>query len=81
MLLSVASAAAMHPFILTEPSAVLATLSCASSPVVYAPAMNERMWTNAVTQRNVATLTELGVRFVGPGEGIVALATVLLIAD
>ena len=44
----------------------------AASPVILAPAMNERMWANPVVQRNVATLREGGYRFVGPGEGWLA---------
>ena len=46
------------------------------SPVLLAPAMNERMWTNSVVQRNVATLTEHGHQFVGPGAGWLACRTV-----
>ncbi|MGB2987384.1 MAG: flavoprotein [Phycisphaerae bacterium] len=44
----------------------------AGSPVVLAPAMNERMWANPVVQRNVTTLSELGFKLVGPGEGWLA---------
>ena len=44
----------------------------AASPVVLAPAMNERMWANPIVQRNVTSLTELGYRFVGPEEGWLA---------
>ena len=44
----------------------------ADSPVVLAPAMNERMWANPIVQRNVATLTEQGYKFIGPGEGWLA---------
>ncbi|MGD2109918.1 MAG: flavoprotein [Phycisphaerae bacterium] len=46
------------------------------SPVLFAPAMNERMWANPVTQRNVTALTDLGHRFIGPGEGWLACRTV-----
>ena len=38
-------------------------------PVVVAPAMNPRMWANAATQANVATLRARGVELVGPEEG------------
>ena len=41
-------------------------------PVLMAPAMNNRMWENPIVQRNVATLGEFGVRFVGPSEGKLA---------
>ncbi len=43
-----------------------------ASPVLLAPAMNDRMWTNQVVQRNVTTLKESGYHFVGPGEGWLA---------
>lgn len=52
-----------------------AVLSSAS-PVVLAPAMNDRMWKNPILQRNVATLTEQGYRFIGPGEGWLACRSV-----
>jgi phosphopantothenoylcysteine decarboxylase / phosphopantothenate---cysteine ligase len=51
---------------------VLATLACAHSPVVMAPAMHERMWQRPSTQRNLATLQRDGVQFVGPVEGALA---------
>jgi len=41
-------------------------------PVIMAPAMNNRMWENAIVRRNVATLTEHGIGFVGPVEGNLA---------
>lgn len=44
----------------------------AASPVIVVPTMNDRMWANPIVARNVATLTELGYRFVGPGEGWLA---------
>lgn len=53
-------------------SAVMA-LDC---PLVLAPAMNERMYRNAVLQRNIALLKGLGVRFVEPGTGSLACGTV-----
>ena len=41
-----------------------------STPVVVAPAMNEQMWQNPVTQRNLKTLQDLlGYHQVGPDEG------------
>lgn len=52
---------------------LLSTILCASPrPVMIAPAMNPQMWKNKVTQRNVATLRELGYHFVEPGEGEMA---------
>ena len=44
----------------------------AASSVVVAPAMNERMWSNPVVQRNVAALQELNYILLGPGEGWLA---------
>ncbi len=52
---------------------VLSTLIIArDSPLLIAPAMNPRMWANPVVRRNVQTLTDLGVHFVGPCEGWLA---------
>lgn len=56
---------------------VTATVMAAfpSVPVLVAPAMNDGMWANPVVQRNVKTLTELGYRTIGPGEGWLACGT------
>ncbi len=48
----------------------------AASPVLLAPAMNERMWNNPVVQRNVESLRSLNYDVVGPGEGWLACRTV-----
>ena len=40
--------------------------------VLVAPAMNVRMWEHAATQANMKTLSERGVRVVGPNEGDMA---------
>ncbi len=48
------------------------TLLATDKPVLMAPAMNVRMWTQPATQRNLATLRRDGVRFVGPDEGAMA---------
>ncbi len=49
---------------------LLTTLCLATAaPLVLAPAMNQQMWANAATQTNVATLTQRGVRLLGPGIG------------
>jgi len=51
---------------------LLSTLLLASiSPVLLAPAMNQAMWLNPVTQRNVAQLVALfpGLKLVGPQNG------------
>jgi phosphopantothenoylcysteine decarboxylase/phosphopantothenate--cysteine ligase len=47
----------------------------AASPVVVAPAMNNRMWANPAVKDNVAKLNERGYRFVGPKEGWLACRT------
>lgn len=49
------------------------TLLCgADSEILMAPAMNERMWQNPATQRNIEILQERGIHLVGPGEGHLA---------
>jgi phosphopantothenoylcysteine decarboxylase/phosphopantothenate--cysteine ligase len=52
--------------------AVLATLSCTASPVLFAPAMHERMWLAPATQRNVQRLRDDGALMVGPVQGALA---------
>jgi len=48
-------------------------IACASrAPVIVAPAMDAGMWEHAATQRNVATLRELGYRIVEPEVGALA---------
>src|SRR3990172_10346525 len=49
--------------------AVTTLVISAASPVVLAPAMNDRMWANPIVQRNVAALKQHGFTLVGPGEG------------
>ncbi len=52
---------------------ILSTVLLATrKPMLFAPAMNEGMWDNPVTQRNVQTLKDLGCRFVDPGVGDLA---------
>ncbi|MEZ5155007.1 MAG: bifunctional phosphopantothenoylcysteine decarboxylase/phosphopantothenate--cysteine ligase CoaBC [Solirubrobacterales bacterium] len=46
-------------------------LACVA-PRIVAPAMNGRMWEDAATQANVATLRERGVTVLEPGEGQLA---------
>ena len=45
-------------------------------PVLVAPAMNNYMYDNPVTQRNIRTLTELGFRFIEPRESLLACGDV-----
>ena len=47
-------------------------LLATDKPVLMAPAMNVRMWHHKATQRNLATLKDDGVLFVGPDEGDMA---------
>lgn len=46
-------------------------LACAA-PRLVAPAMNDRMYADAATQANLATLRERGVEVIDPGEGRLA---------
>ncbi|MEE9347096.1 MAG: bifunctional phosphopantothenoylcysteine decarboxylase/phosphopantothenate--cysteine ligase CoaBC [Robiginitomaculum sp.] len=48
------------------------TLLATDTPVLYAPAMNVRMFEHAATQRNIARLKADGAHFVGPDEGDMA---------
>jgi len=52
-------------------STVILTM-LSSTPMLMAPAMNNRMWENPIVQKNVNTLKECGVLFVGPVEGKLA---------
>jgi len=47
----------------------------ASCPVLFCPAMNVNMYTNAVVQRNMKVLRSLGYEFVEPGTGRLACGT------
>ena len=47
-------------------------LLATDTPVLAAPAMNMRMWTHPATAANVRTLEARGIRFVGPGVGVMA---------
>jgi phosphopantothenoylcysteine decarboxylase/phosphopantothenate--cysteine ligase len=49
-----------------------AILLAADCPVLVAPAMNPKMWSNRATQRNVAQLRADGVHFIGPNSGEMA---------
>ena len=52
---------------------ILSTVLLATrKPILFAPAMNEGMWDNPATQRNVQILKDLGRRFVDPGVGDLA---------
>ncbi len=47
-------------------------LLATDKPVLVAPAMNVRMWYHPATQRNLATLQQDGLHFVGPAVGMMA---------
>jgi phosphopantothenoylcysteine decarboxylase / phosphopantothenate---cysteine ligase len=53
-------------------TSALVALEC---PLVIAPAMNNRMYNNPIVQRNIASLKEIGVRFIEPEEGNLACGT------
>jgi len=48
------------------------TVLATRAPIVIAPAMNDNMWTNTITQENVAKLKKRGVTFIGPTHGRLA---------
>lgn len=55
--------------------ALSTALMAAECPIIVAPAMNDRMYRNAVLQKNIAGLRTIGVRFVDPESGALACGT------
>jgi phosphopantothenoylcysteine decarboxylase/phosphopantothenate--cysteine ligase len=56
---------------------LVSLMVCAAAcPIVFAPAMNNRMWDHPVARENVAKLTSLGYRFIGPESGWLACRNV-----
>jgi phosphopantothenoylcysteine decarboxylase len=51
-------------------------ICAAACPVVFAPAMNNRMWDHPIAQENIAKLTSIGYRFIGPDPGWLACRNV-----
>lgn len=53
---------------------LLSTTLCAcwQKPIVFAPAMNDRMWGNPAVQRNVKKIGEMGAQIIGPAKGRLA---------
>jgi phosphopantothenoylcysteine decarboxylase/phosphopantothenate--cysteine ligase len=52
---------------------MLSTMIMATkSPVIFAPAMNNKMWENPIVQANIQRLTSLGYKFVEPRVGRLA---------
>jgi len=56
--------------------ALSTALMAAECPIVVAPAMNDRMFRNAVLQRNIASLRSSGIRIVDPDSGALACGTI-----
>jgi len=50
-------------------------LMAAECPIIVAPAMNDRMYRNAILQKNIAGLRAVGIRFVDPETGALACGT------
>ena len=51
-------------------------VAASACPVVFAPAMNNRMWEHPVARENVAKLQGIGYRFIGPEPGWLACRNV-----
>jgi len=45
------------------------TCLATTAPICIAPAMNQAMWSNAITQKNIATLQQQGMNIFTPDEG------------
>ncbi len=70
VLVAPASANAMARIAAGMADDLLATLILATqAPVLVAPAMNQQMWANRLTQRNLETLRDYGVQVIAPGAG------------
>ena len=56
---------------------LLSTTLCAcwQRKILFAPAMNEKMWTNPAVQRNIRKLNEMGFEIIGPQIGRLACGT------
>jgi phosphopantothenoylcysteine decarboxylase len=56
---------------------LVSLMVCAAAcPVVFAPAMNNRMWAHPIAQQNVEKLKGIGYRFIGPEDGWLACRNV-----
>jgi len=51
-------------------------VAASACPVIFAPAMNNRMWDNPVNQENIEKLRKLNYTFIGPEEGWLACRNV-----
>jgi len=52
------------------------TVCASQAPVLIAPAMNENMYKNKITQSNIAKLKSCGYKFVAPVSGLLACQTI-----
>ena len=52
--------------------ALSSTVMASNVPVLIAPAMEENMYINPITQRNIRILQEIGYKFIGPERGRLA---------
>lgn len=57
------------------PDLLTAAFLACDAPVLMAPSMNSRMWSNSATEENVRILSERGVIFAGPVSGKLACGT------
>lgn len=56
---------------------LVSLMVCAAAcPVVFAPAMNNRMWAHPIARENVEKLKSIGYRFIGPEDGWLACRNV-----
>jgi phosphopantothenoylcysteine decarboxylase/phosphopantothenate--cysteine ligase len=51
-------------------------INASACPIVFAPAMNNRMWSNPITQENVEKLKKYKYQFIGPEDGWLACRNV-----
>jgi phosphopantothenoylcysteine decarboxylase/phosphopantothenate--cysteine ligase len=56
---------------------LLSTMLCASwaKPMLFAPAMNDKMWANPAVQENIKFAERVGVKMIGPMQGRLACGT------
>lgn len=70
VLIAPASADFMARLAAGQADDLLATLCLATNaPIAIAPAMNQAMWRNPATQKNLHTLSDRAIAVFGPGEG------------
>lgn len=50
--------------------------ACWQKPVLFAAAMNDKMWSNPAVKSNIRTLDEMGFEIIGPEKGRLACGTV-----